>query len=123
MWSSVGRFEAEVGGTDPDHVPRLQPAGLVETVAVDEGAVRRAHVLDPDAVAPWLDPRVPRGGVVVVVEGHVVRGASADRERSRVEHSHLALAERGTPHDDEPGRLAAARSRGPAAALRRDDHA
>ena len=54
------------------------------------GAVRRADVLDPDAVAPRLEARVAARRRTRRVDGDVVLPAAADRERRRVELEVLA---------------------------------
>ena len=58
-------LEPEVGLADADDVAGREPPRPVEPDAVDEGAVRRADVLDPDAVAARLEARVARGRELV----------------------------------------------------------
>ena len=52
--------------------PAASLRSRVSRIAVHERAVRRADVLDPDAVAARLEARVPRRGELVAVERDVV---------------------------------------------------
>ena len=95
--------------------PGASRRGRSTRVAVDEGAVRRAEVVDPDAVAARLDAHVARRGELVAVEGDVVLAAAADRQRRRVELVQLAAAgSTRAAGDDEPRRVRAAAAARPA---------
>ena len=103
--------------------PLARRRGVVTRGAVDEGAVRRADVLDPDAVAPRLEARVPRGRELVAVERDLVLAAAADRHRQRVDRHLLARVQRGALEHDAAWRALPAlrpRARGLAGA---EDHA
>src|SRR5262249_6772744 len=91
----------EVRLADADDVARLQPAGPRDPAAVDEGPVRRADVLDVDAVALLLEPGVVGGGVLVAEEREVVLLDPADRHGRAVEEALGADAEDGARDDDE----------------------
>src|SRR5258708_22890723 len=90
-WTSLppsagpSRVVPQVGAADAQHVAGGEPARAVEADAVDVRPVRRADVLDPDAVAAWLDARVLRRREFVLVKLDVVRVAAAERERRGVE--------------------------------------
>ena len=58
--------------------PGVEPALARQADAVHERAVRRADVLDVDAVAARLEARVARRGVLVVRQRDVVVAAAAD---------------------------------------------
>ena len=83
-----------------DEAPRRRHAR-----SVDEGAVRRADVLDPEPVAPRLEASVLRGGELVAVERDLVLAAAADRHGHRVDRNLLAGIERRALDDDQPGAL------------------
>src|SRR5262249_36938020 len=72
--------------------------------AVHVRPVRGADVLDPDAVAARLDPRVVRRGELVAFELDVVRGAAPERHRLRVQLEALALGEARAAHGHQRAR-------------------
>src|SRR5262245_66330512 len=78
-------LEPQVRVSDPDEVARGKLSRPAEPDAVDERAVGRSHVFDPDAVASRLDAGVVRGSVVVTVESDVVWAASADGDDRGIE--------------------------------------
>src|SRR5512132_773264 len=98
-------LEPQIRATDPDEVARGKLARPAEPDAVDERAVGRSHVFDPNAVAPWLDAGVVRGSVVVPVEAHVVRAAAADRDARGIELELGVLVNRAAPDHDESSHL------------------
>src|SRR5437763_4086790 len=120
----------QLGLADAQDVARRQPLRPRQPDAVQVRAVRRADVLDPDAVLAWLDPRMRRGRVLVGVELDVVLRAAAHGQRRRVELPLLALAERGAREHRELPRLdvrpgvaeARHRARGEHEALLRQRH-
>ena len=82
----VMRSNAQVGLADADRRRRASSRrGAVERAAVDERAVRRADVLDPDAVAARLDARVAGRGELVASSATSFCAAATDRDRRRVE--------------------------------------
>ena len=82
----------------------------VSADAVHERAVRRADVLDVDAVAPRLEPRVPRRGVLVLRQRDVVRRRRAPTVSAceSSESTSPSLERRAREHD-EPARARAPR--------------
>ena len=67
---------------DPDGHARLDAGrGSVDPVAAEEGAVRRAQVLDEPAAVLREDPGVPPRGVVVVEHQRALRGAADEHRR------------------------------------------
>src|SRR5213592_78933 len=98
-------LEPQIGAADPHEVARGKLARPAEPDAVDERAVGRSHVFDPDAVAPWLDAGVVRGSVVVPVEADVVRVATADRDARGIELELGVLVDCAAPDHDEPAHL------------------
>src|SRR6266508_1945325 len=95
-------LEAELRLADANEVAGVQLAGPGKPDAVDVGAVRRADVLDPDAVAARLDPRVARRGELIGVEPDVVLPAAADGDPGRVELELGVLVDRGALAHEEP---------------------
>src|SRR5437763_10399133 len=79
------RLEPQLGLADAHHVTVDELARPVYADTVHVGAVRRAEVVHPDAVAARLDTDVPRRRELVGVDHHVVLAAPADRERRGVE--------------------------------------
>ena len=61
--------------------PGDEQPGSRDASAVDEGAVRRADVLDPEAVGPRLEHGVAGRGEVVAVEADRVLAAAAEPRR------------------------------------------
>ena len=93
--------------------------------AVHERAVRRADVLDVDAVAARLEARMARRGVLVVGQRHVVvRGRGRPSAgASRAEDVALARAPGSRATTSRPSsRAAAAGQPGGSGLLRREDH-
>src|SRR2546423_905657 len=78
---------------------------MLQPAAVQICPVRRADVLEPDAVAARLDLGVLRRGVLVLLELDVVLRASPERQVGRVELPLLAFVERGALEHDEPAGL------------------
>ena len=77
-------LEPEVGLADADHVAGRELAGLSMSTPLTARAVRRADVLEPDAVPAGLDAGV-LSRCELVVERDVVRVAAADGDGSRVD--------------------------------------
>ena len=105
-------LEPQVGLADPDDVAGGEAALARQPDPVDERAVRRADVLDVDAVAARLEAGVVRRGVLVALEREVVVAAAPDasarssRSRRRPPRSSAGLCD-----DDEPAELARERLR------------
>ena len=102
----------QVGLADADDVAGREPPRRASSRdAVDERAVRRADVLDPDAVAARLEARVARRRELVVRRAAMsfVR-AAADRHGAESSSNVVALVERGALDHDEPARARPARA-------------
>src|SRR4051812_42937564 len=120
----VSLLVPQVGLADANDVPLREPAGMLEARPVQVRAVRRAEVLDPDAVLTRLEASMPRRRELVRTDRDVVLSSAADRQLRRVELEILALIEVGALDDHEPpGDGAAARRLDPRLAGRSEDEA
>src|SRR5439155_258302 len=98
----VSLIEPQIGLADADDVAAAQPARAVEPSAVQVRPVRRAEVLDPDAVLSWLEAGMARGGVLVSGDRDVVLIAPADRQLGRVQLEVVSLAQVRACDNNEP---------------------
>src|SRR3954463_562422 len=97
---------------------------MLEARPVQVRAVRRAEVLDPDAVLTRLEASMPRRRELVRTDRDVVLSSAADRQLRRGELEILALMEVGALDAHEPpGDGAAARRLDPRLAGRGEDEA
>src|SRR4029077_15056099 len=103
-------LEPQLGGADRDDVAAVESARPVDPLAVDEGGVRRAEVVQPDAVTARLESRVVRRRELVAVDRDVVLVAATDSDVRRIELELRALLEHRALDDDKL-RLGAARRR------------
>src|SRR6185295_17249474 len=84
-----------------DDVALRQAPRPVEPYAVQERAVRRAEILNPDAILSRLEARVARRRILVRRDWDVVLVPAADRQLRRVELEALAVLKVRALDDDE----------------------
>src|SRR5215207_6398211 len=90
----VSRLVPQIGLADAHDVAGDELVRALEPDPDDEGAVRRADVLEPDPVGARVEEGVARRREAVAAELDVVRAAAPDGEPRAVQAVLLALGER-----------------------------
>jgi hypothetical protein len=95
------RREPQLGIADLDNVAVTELAPPVQAPFVDERAVGRVQVDDPDAVPPCLDPGMVGRRELVIGERNGVVGGAADGQRDGAGLVFTARLEDARRHDHE----------------------